>query len=355
MLRVEQRARATLGRQLGGEAMSILAAFGLAGLVLVFAGVPPLEAYAEMIVESLGSGYGISETLTKATPLILCGLGVSLAFRMRLWNIGAEGQLHMGAIGATWVALFSGLQSSWLLLPGMLVAGGLCGGLWAAVPGWLKARWNVNEIILTLLLNYVALALLAFLVYGPWKDPQGFNFPLTAQFPQEARLESWFNTRLHTGFAIALGLVALMTLLLERTPWGYEVRVMGDNPEAARYAGMPTGRMIVLVLGLSGAFAGVAGCVEVAGLQYRLQEGISPGYGFTAIIVAWLARRSALGVLLVSVVMGAVFVGSESLQISWQLPMAFVSLFQGLILMSLLASDFLLRYRVRWIRAEVNG
>ncbi|ADD68911.1 inner-membrane translocator [Denitrovibrio acetiphilus DSM 12809] len=329
--------------------VSVLLALATAGIIMLFAGVNPLEAYAGMLQESVGSFYGLSETLVKATPLILTGLGVSLAFRMQIWNIGAEGQLMMGAVGAAWVALYSGI-SGYAILPVMFFTAAVFGGLWAGVAGFLKAKFRVNEIIVTLLMNYIAISIVSFLIYGPWKDPKGFNFPLTPQFAEFARLGSIFNTRLHYGFIMALVLVLVMYIFMEKTIWGYEIRVIGNNPNAAKYAGIKIDRSIIGVLFLSGALAGVAGFSEVAGIQFRLQEGISSGYGYTAIIVAWLAGRSALGVLLVSIIMSIILVGGDSLQILMGLPVAFVNLFQGLILFFILASDFFINNEIKLIR-----
>ncbi len=335
--------------------LSIFIALFVAGFLLLAAGVNPLQAYLEILQESLGSGYGLSETLVKATPLILAGLGVSIAFRMQIWNIGAEGQIYMGACGATWVALFSGIEQPAVLISAMFLAGALAGGLWAGVAGLLRTRWQVNEVIVTLLMNYIAILWVNYLIYGPWKDPAGFNFPLTAQFADGARLAGYFGTRLHTGFFIALVCALLVYIFMERTVWGYEIKVIGSNPKAARYAGMRTGVAIFVVLALSGAIAGIAGFSEVAGLQGRLQHGISPGYGYTAIIIAWLARRSALGVVIVSFLLGVLLVGGDSLQLSWKLPVAFVYAFQGLILFFLLASEFFIQNKLRLVREERHG
>jgi len=332
--------------------ISIAIALFIAGFLLLANGVSPLEAYREILVESLGSMYGLSETLVKTTPLIFAGLGVSLAFRMQIWNIGAEGQIYIGAMAASGVALFSGIGNHWLMMIAMFGAAFLCGGLWAGVAGFLRARWSVNEVIVTLLMNYIAILWVDYLVYGPWKDPQGFNFPLTAQFTDAARLSEYFDTRLHSGFFLAIFCALLLYLFMERTIWGYEIKVIGSNPKAAQYAGMRTGLAIFFVLFLSGAIAGIAGFSEVAGLQHRLQHGISPGYGYTAIIIAWLAKRSAIGVVIVSFLMGILLVGGDSLQLLWQLPVAFVYAFQGLILFFLLASDFFILNRFKLVRSE---
>jgi simple sugar transport system permease protein len=237
----------------------------------------------------------------------------------------------------------------------MFFAAFFCGGLWAGVAGFLRARWQVNEVIVTLLMNYIAILAVDYLIYGPWKDPKGFNFPLTAQFGDVARFTEYFNTRLHSGFFLAIFCALILYLFIERTIWGYQIKVIGSNPKAAQYAGMNTGMAIFFVLFLSGAIAGLAGFSEVAGLQHRLQHGISPGYGYTAIIIAWLAKRSAVGVVIVSFLLGVLLVGGDSLQLLWQLPVAFVYAFQGLILFFLLASDFFIVYRVKLIRGVSNA
>ena len=334
----------------GAPLLSIGFALFVAGFLLLASGVNPLDAYREILVEALGSGYGLSETLVKTTPLIFTGLAVALAFRMQIWNIGAEGQLYIGAMAASGVALFSGIETHGLMMVTMFLAAFGCAGLWAGVAGILRARWQVNEVIVTLLMNYIAILLVDYLVYGPWKDPKGFNFPLTAQFSDAARFTEYFDTRLHSGFFLALFAALLLYLFMERTTWGYEIKVIGSNPKAAQYAGMKTGLAIFSVLFLSGAIAGVAGFSEVAGLQHRLQHGISPGYGYTAIILAWLAKRSAIGVVIVAFLLGILLVGGDSLQLLWQLPVAFVYAFQGLILFFLLASDFFIQFRIKLVK-----
>lgn len=345
MIRFEKRKDISKYFAMTAPFVSVLLALTTAGCIMLFAGVNPLKAYMGMFHESLGSVYGITETLVKATPLIFTGLGVSVAFRMKIWNIGADGQLYMGAIGASWVALFSGL-TGFAAMIGMFLAAAFCGGLWASVAGFLKAKVRVNEIIVTLLMNYIAAAWVSYLVYGPWKDPKGFNFPITQRFSPDIMLSHFMTYRLNTGFLLAVALVIILYILVEKTIWGYEIKVIGDNPNAAKYAGIKIDRSIIGVMFLSGALAGIAGYVEVAGVQGRLQEGISQGYGYTAIIVAWLAGRSAIGVLIVSVIMAVILVGGDSLQILMQLPVAFVNMFQGLILFFILASDFFIHNKI---------
>jgi len=247
MIKFEKRKDVSPLFRMTAPFLSVLMALSTAGVIMLFARVNPIAAYSGMLQESLGSFYGLSETLLKATPLILTGLGVSLAFRMQLWNIGAEGQLHMGAIGAAWVALYSGF-SGFIVLPLMFLTAAVCGGLWAGVAGVLKAKFRVNEIIVTLLMNYIAIAWVSYLVYGPWKDPNGRNFPLTARFEDFAIFGSYFDTRLHTGFFLALALVFILYILMEKTIWGYEIKVIGDNSNAAKYAGIKIDRSIIGVL-----------------------------------------------------------------------------------------------------------
>lgn len=339
MIRFEKRKDTSKIFAYAAPFLSVILALVTAGILMLFAKVDPIKAYSGMLSESLGSFYALTETLVKATPLIFTGLGVSLAFRMKIWNIGAEGQLYMGAIGATWAGLYWNL-SGYTAVIAMFLTAAVLGGLWAAFAGFLKAKARVNEIIVTLLMNYIAISWVSYLVYGPWKDPNGFNFPLTKRFPADEVFTTFFNSRLHSGFILAIILVFVMYILVEKTIWGYEIKVIGDNPKAARYAGIKIDRSIIGVMFLSGALAGIAGFSEVAGVQGRLQEGISTGYGYTAIIVAWLAGRSAFGVLAVSLIMAVILVGGDSLQISMQLPVAFVNVFQGLILFFILASDF---------------
>lgn len=324
-----------------------------AGSVLIFIlGINPLDAYMSIISESLGSFYGITETLVKTTPLIFCGLGVALAFRMQLWNIGAEGQLYMGAFGATLVALFFKSDSHFLVISLMIISAIFFGGIWGLIPGVLKAFLNVNETIVTLLMNYIAILWVDFLVYGPWKDPKGFNFPLSEKFPETAILQEFFDSRLNLSFFIAILSVILVYILIEKTVLGYEIKVIGSNPKAALYAGINMKKGIMLIMFISGGLCALGGFGELAGIQHRLQHAVSPGYGYTAIIIAWLAKRSALGVLVVSLFMGIIFVGGDALQISYRIPVAMVSVFQGLILFTLIVSEFFRQHKIILVRLK---
>jgi simple sugar transport system permease protein len=299
-------------------------------------------------VSPLTTRYGLAELAVKATPLVLIAIGLALGFRAGVWNIGAEGQLTAGAIVAGGAALAladSGLAPQWPLL----ALAGLAGGAaWAAVPALLKVRLGVNEILVSLMLTYVAILLLNWLVYGPWKDPHGFNFPQTRLFaPAAAPPLLLEGTRLHVGGLLALAAAAAAWLLLARTFLGFQLETLGRSAEAARYAGFRTGRLVWWTLLASGGLAGLAGMLEVTGPIGQLVPVISPGYGFTAIIVAFLGRLHPLGIVLAGLLLALSFIGGENAQIEVGLPRAVTGVFQGLLLFFLLALDLLARFRVR--------
>ena len=331
--------------------ISILMALFAGAVFLYFAGHNPIEVYQVLFRGAFGSKFGISETVVKAIPLILAGLAVSIAFRMKLWNIGAEGQLYMGAWAAGYVALFMTWLPSFLVLPTMFIFGFLGGAFWGLLPAIPRALFNVNETITTLLLNYIAILWFSFFVFGPWRDPDGFGFPLSALFDEAARLTRFFDTRVHTGIFIALIIAVIIYFLLKKTKWGYEIRVIGESPNAALYAGMNIKRNIILVLALSGGIAGIAGMVEAAGLTHRLQPTMSPGYGYTAIIIAWLARLNPFAIVVVSFLFGGLLVGGHSIQMVG-LSLATSYMLQGLILFFVLAGEVFYRYQIKLKRCD---
>ena len=327
---------------------SFVLALIVGGALLLAAGANPIETYKAMFDGAFGTDYGRSETLVKAVPLMLCGLAVSIAFRMKFWNIGAEGQLVMGALATAWIPLFVLDDSS--IPPGILlvimgVAAFGAGAIWGLIPAALKAYLRVNEIITTLMLNYIAILFMDWLYTGPWKDKQGYGFPGTASFKEMAalpRLPEWMGAgRLHVGIIVALVAAALIWLVLLKTRWGYEIRVIGENPEAARYAGINLVRNILLVMIVSGGLAGLAGYGQVAGIAYRLQKGIAVGDGFTAIIVAWLAKLHPAGVILVSILMAGLSTGGDQITITMGLPAAMSRVLQGAILFFVLGGEVL--------------
>mgnify|MGYP003587065324 FL=1 len=332
--------------------VSVLAAFVVGAIFLTLTDRDPLEVYTAMFKGALGSQYGLAETVVKAIPLMLCALGISAAFRMQLWNIGAEGQFYMGAFAASYLPLTYPQLPMWLMLPGMALLGCIGGGLWGLVPAVLRARWKVNEIITTLMLNYVAILWVDLLVYGPWKDPKGFNFPLTAKFTAAAALPNFGDSRIHVGLIIAVVLAAVFWVVFEKSRWGFEIKVIGASEQAARYAGMNIRRNIYWVMLLSGAVCGLAGMAEVSGIVGRLQPNLSPGYGYTAIIVAWLSKLNPAAILLVSILFGALQVGGFFVQ-TMGVPASVAAMLQGAVLFFVVGGEFLTQYRFVISRKEV--
>ncbi len=331
----------------------LAAALTVASGVVLFAalGYDPGKAMYSFFIAPIDSAYGVAELGVKAAPLLLCALGLAIGFRGNVWNIGAEGQLVVGAIAAGGIALAAGESNSPLLLPAMIAAAAAGGAAWAAIPALLRTRFSANEILTSLMLTYVALHLLGYLVHGPWRNPAGFGFPQSSDFAVAATLPILLEgTRLHLGVLFALLIVPLTWFLLDKTYLGYQIRVAGLAPNAASYAGYPASRIVWAGLVAGGAMAGLAGAFEAAGPIGRLQPVMSPGYGFAAIIVAFLGRLSAPGILLASLLLALLYLGGETAQIELKLPPAVTGVFQGLLLFFLLGSDFLARYRVRLVR-----
>ncbi|MBA2382878.1 MAG: ABC transporter permease [Chloroflexi bacterium] len=331
---------------------AIAVALAISALIIALVGGDPIASYIHIIGSSFGSVGVLSDTLVKATPLILTGLACALAFRMRLWNIGAEGQFLMGAWGASAVVLVPLVPAGTpgiVLIPLMMIAGMIAGGLWGLIPGLLKARLAVNEIITSLMLNYVALAWIQFWVFGPWSQS---GFQQTKPFPREAWLPrlsdvagsvpAFGGLTVHLGLLFGLVAAALVWVFLERSRFGYEIRLIGDSPRAARYAGIDIGRRLVIVFAISGALAGLAGMSEVNGSVHYLQDHISPGYGFTAIIVAYLAKFRPGRVIVAAILFGALILAGREIQ-----PSGVPAMMQGIILFTLIVGDVLVRYRVR--------
>lgn len=322
----------------------------LAGILLFFVmGVSPLSALYAFFIEPVSSLYGLSELGVKATPLILIGVALSLGFRAGVWNIGAEGQLIIGGLCGGAVALYFYEKTGFYILPLILVSGVAGGMLWAAIVAFLRTRFNANEILTSLMLSYVAGLFLNLMVHGPLKDPEGFNFPESRMLSDSALLPTLFEgTRLHIGALIALLLVAAGWILISRTLLGYQIKVMGEAAEAGEHAGFSRSRIIWITLLLSGGVAGLAGVIEVAGPIGQLLPSISPGYGFTAIIVAYVGRLHPFGVLLAALLLALTYLGGEEAQISLNLPVAVTGVFQGLLLFFLLASDVFIHYRLQF-------
>lgn len=329
----------------------ILAALAtvVAGAILFAAlGVDPLTGLYTFFVKPISSVDGLAELGLKTTPLVMIAIGLSVGFRGNVWNIGAEGQLLMGAICGGGVALAFYGEGGWWVLPLMVLAGALGGAAWGAIPAFLRTRFNANEILTSLMLTYVALQLLGYLVHGPWRDPQGYNFPETRVFEDWALLPLLIEgTRLNIGIFFALLVVVAGWVFMSRSFLGFQVNVVGQALAAANYAGFSQKRVIWIGFLVGGGLAGLAGLAEVAGPLGQLNATFAPGYGFAAIIIAFLGRLHPVGVTIAAALMALMFLGGETLQIDLKLPKAVTGVFQGMLLFFVLASDVLIRYRIR--------
>ena len=320
------------------------------GMVMFAAlGKDPVSGLLVFFWEPLRSGYALGELAVKATPLLLIALGLAVCFRANVWNIGAEGQYVLGAIAASGVALMANKASStWVVLP-IILAGVLGGMFWAAITAWLRDRFNANEILVSLMLVYVAVQVLSFMVAGPWKDPNGYNFPQTKSFELVTRIPRLFSgSRVSIGVFLALIGVLGIWVFLFRTRAGFAQQVGGLAPAAARYAGFSSRRALWVALLISGGMAGMAGALEVAGPIGQLTPYVPAGYGFAAIIVAFVGRLHPVGMVFSALVRSMFYIGGELAQSRLGLPKSLTGVFQGLLLFSLLACDTLVNYRLRW-------
>jgi len=334
-------------RRLNAAVSAFSVVLGLASTIPLFlvAGVDPVAAFGQ-ILSVFTTTQGITESLTRSIPLLLAAVGLCLPFKMGFWNIGAEGQLFMGAFAATLIVLMLPDSSSIIIIPLMILLGFVAGGIWGVIPAFLKAKLEVNEVLTTLMMNFIAILWVDFLVYGPWRDPQGYGFPLTPLFPLSARLPMIPGARVHSGLLIAIASAIIVYILLFFTRWGYEIKVVGESKAAAKYAGMSYLSLTLLTMFLGGGFAGLAGMSLVSGIVWRLRHGISPGYGYMAIIIAWLGRLNPLGALVVGLLFGGLLVSGDALQIGMGLAFSTVLVFQGLILLFIVGADVITQYRI---------
>jgi len=344
-------ARATPSRLFAwlSPVIAILLTLAAGAWLFALMGKDPVQGLRVFLLEPLSSVRALSELALKATPLILVGTGLAVCFRANIWNIGAEGQLIAGAIAGGGIALLATRESTRAFVPAILLASALGGAAWAAITAWLRDRFNANEILVSLMLVYVAQLLLAWLVQGPLKDPAGYGFPQSRLFEAAARMPLLIEgTRLNIGFVLALAAVGFIWALLARSVIGFQLRVSGLAPLAARYAGYSGRRVLWFSLLLSGAFAGLAGGLEAAGPIGQLSPTISPGYGFAAIIVAFVGRLHPVGIVLAAFVMALFYIGGELAQSRLGLPSALTGVYQGLLLFFLLACDTLVGHRLQW-------
>jgi general nucleoside transport system permease protein len=308
---------------------AIGAALLVGAILMLIAGANPIAAYTALFQESLWSYFGLGNTLTKMNPLLLTGLGVLVALRAGQFNIGGEGQIYLGALGSTLVGLYGSGLPAFIHVPLALLAGFVFGGIWGWLPGYLKAVRGINEVVTTLLLNYIAVNLVSYLVQNPLKA-QNAPSPYSALIAESARLPMLPGSLAHGGILLGLAVAVICWVLLQRTPWGYQITAVGFNPLAAGYAGIPVPRTIMLVMTVAGGLAGLAGGCEVMGLKYRLFEEVSPGYGFDAIAIAFLSRGNVLGVVLTSLFFAALRSGANVMQRNAGVPVTVVLAIQGL-------------------------
>lgn len=347
MLRLEPRPQPSRVWSYASPLLALAITVVIGTALFVALGKDPVRGLQVFFWEPISSAYALSELMIKATPLMIIALGLALCFRSNVWNIGAEGQFVIGAIFAAGVALMVDRSWGWLAVPAVLAAGVVGGMAWAGVTALLRDRFNANEILVSLMLVYVAIQILNYVVFGPWKDPAGFNMPHTPRFDAEARMPRLFEGfRVNIGVVIALVGVALMWLFMFRTYAGYGQQVGGLAPAAARYAGFSSRRALWVALLVSGGAAGLAGALEVAGPIGQLTPHVPVGYGFAAIIVAFVGRLHPVGIVFSAILMSMFYIGGELAQSRLGLPKSINGVFQGLLLFTLLACDTLIQYRV---------
>ncbi len=351
---LEQRAERSTAAAIASPLIAVGLTLLVMSILFAFLGKDPLNALAVYFLQPLTDSYSLQEMAVKATPLVMIAIGLSLCYLANVWNIGAEGQFVIGAVAGSYLAVKTqGTDVGAWVLPAMLVLGAIGGALYALIPAICRVRFGASEILVSLMLVYVADLVLDYLVRGPWRDPHGYNFPTTADFDPVATVPSIIEgSRLHIGALIALVVVAAAWTVLGRTIKGFEIRVVGAAPKAARFAGFDADRLVLFTFAVSGALAGLAGIIEVAGPIGHLQPGISPGYGFTAIIVAFLGRLTPIGILIAGLFLALTFIGGEQAQISLKVPLDLTKVFQGILLFFVLACDSLILYRVRLIRTR---
>ena len=353
-IRLEQRGERSRIMIYSSPLIAVILTF-LSGMILFSAlGVNAFDAIYTFFISPISDLSGLAELFVKATPLVLIAVGLSFGFRANVWNIGAEGQLIIGALAGGGLALAFFDVETPFLLPAMMIAGILGGMAWAAIPAFLRTRCNTNEILTSLMLVYIGILILSFLIHGPLKAPDSYNFPESRLFHDAALVPILLEeTRLHIGWLIALAIAFAGWVLISRHIIGFQVKVIGGAPLAARFAGFKENTIVWLTLMISGGTAGLAGTIEVAGPIGQIVPVISPGYGFTAIIVAFVGRLHPIGVIFSGTLMSLTYLGGDALQIEMNLPNAVTGVFQGMLLFFLLATDILIKYRLVFGKLQV--
>lgn len=343
LIRIEKRSERTHNQIMRLRLLSVLLAIVAGGLFILFIGYNPFSVYGTIVSGAFRSTMAFQATIKLMIPLLIPALGITLAFKMRFWNIGAEGQIIMGAIFATYFALFCWDFPHWLLMICMFLAGMLGGALWGLIPAFFKAKFNTNETLFTLMLNYIALYLISFLRDGPWQDPNSSGFPKIAKFGKAAQLDKIFGV--HAGWLIGLILVMIVYIYLKYTKQGYEISVVGESRATANYAGMNYKKIVLRTMAFSGGICGIAGMVQASGSDLTLTTSVAGGVGFTAIIVAWLAQLNPVGILVVSFLFAVLEKGSTVMQSAHGLSAYSADVLQGIILFFVLGCEFFVRYK----------
>lgn len=344
MFRIIKRTEISKKNSVAIRGVSIVLALIVSGLFIMVLSLNPLEVYKSMIDGAFGNDYRVFETLRKAIPLCITALGIAVAFKMQFWNIGAEGQLMMGACFATYFALFHSAMPKPLLLTVMIIAGMAGGCIWALIPALFKAKWGTNETIVTLMMNYVAIKFITFLQYGPWKDPNALGFPKIASFPKNAILPDFLG--LHIGWVFAVILVVLIYMFMKHTKIGFETAVLGESEKTAIYAGMNIKKIIIIAMLLGGGLAGLSGMIQASAVSNTLSVSMAVGTGYTAIIVAWLSGLSAPIIAVVSILFAALLEGGSFIQTAYGIPESAALILQSMILFFVLGSEFFVRYKL---------
>lgn len=348
-MRIEARENVSWLAKLAAPAVAAIIAMAVCAILILWTGASPVEAYSLLFSGALGSKFAVSETLTRATPLIFTGLAAALAFRAKLWNIGAEGQLYLGACMATWLGTGMFDLPALVMVPLLFLAGALAGGVLLLGPTLLKTKLGVDEVVTTLLLNFIVILFVNWLVFGPWKDPMAMGWPQAAPVIDSAVLGQILSkTRLHWGFAIALFFAILSWVLVRFTSWGYEIRAVGLNQHASRFAGIPVDKVVVRTALISGGLAGFAGVSELCGLRGYLTLDLSPGFGYSGIVVAMLAALHPLGVVLSALFVAVISIGADSMSRSLNISNYISEVATAISLLAVLASMFFSHYKIRW-------
>lgn len=351
---VVQRTGLSAGKQAAYRLLAVALALVTGGVFLACLGLNPFAVYGTMFSGSLGTKTAFREMVKVAIPLCITALGITLAFKMKFWNIGAEGQICVGAIAGSFFAYtFAGSWPSWVLLTTMAVAGFVAGGLWGMIPAYFKTKWGTNETLFTLMLNYVAMYFIQFLREGPWRDPKSMGFPIMPRFDKAARMP--MVEGIHIGWIVALVLVVLVFVYLRYSKQGYELTVVGENMQTARYAGMPVKKIVLRTMFLSAGICGLAGILQASGADKQLTDSVAGGVGFTAITVAWLAQLSPLGILIVSILFGILEKGSGTVESTFKVSPSMADVLQGVILFFVLGAEFFIRYQIKFREKSGEG